>query len=53
MEPLLSLEPTQFEIALIWQIAFVGFALAQLNKQKWVERVGLLPFIIALWITIL
>tara|TARA_B100000700_G_C14310680_1_gene519096 strand:- start:118 stop:279 length:162 start_codon:yes stop_codon:yes gene_type:complete len=51
MEPLISLEPSTFQIVLIWQIAFIGFALAQLNKQRWVERAGLIPLITALWMT--
>ncbi len=53
MEPLISLEPSKFEICLIWQMAFMGFAIAQLNKQKWVERIGLAPLVFALWVTIL
>ena len=47
----MSLDPSRFEVALIWEMAFVGFALAQLNKQKWLERAGFGPLIIALWIT--
>ena len=53
MEPLRSLEPSQFEIAVIWQLAFIGVALAQLNKKKLINLLGLGPFIIALWILFL
>ena len=42
-----------FLLVLVWQIAFVAFALAQLNKQKWVERAGFLPLLLAFWMTVL
>ncbi len=52
MDQLVSIEPSEFEIILIWQMAFIGFSLAKLNKEKWVERLGFVPLLFALWMTV-